>query len=52
MKAVQEHFDDSKIKFLNDYYDTLGLEHPDGSENKMQSFEFGALTFSFVKKEK
>ena len=28
VKAVQEQFDDSKIKFSNDYYDTLGLERP------------------------
>lgn len=52
VKAVQEHFDDRKIRFSNEYYDTLGLEHPDGSEKKMQMFEFGAVTFSFVKKEK
>lgn len=51
VKAVQEQFDDSKIKFSNDYYDTLGLERPDGSEDEMQKFEFGAVTFSFVKKD-
>ena len=51
VKAVQEQFDDSKIKFSNEYYDTLGLERPDGSENEGQMFEFGAVTFSFVKKE-
>jgi len=37
---------------VNDYYDTLGLERPDGSENEMQKFEFGAVTFSFLKKER
>ena len=52
VKAVQEQFDDSKIKFSNEYYDTLGLERPDGSENEGQMLEFGAVTFSFVKKEK
>ena len=36
----------------NEYYDTLGLERPDGSENEGQMFEFGAVTFSFVKKER
>lgn len=51
VKAVQEQFDDSKIKFSNDYYDTLGLERPDGSENEMPKLEFGAVTFSFVKKD-
>ena len=52
VKAVQEQFDDSKIKFSNDYYDTLGLERPDGSEDEMQKFEFATVTFSFVKREK
>lgn len=50
VKAVQEQFDDSKIKFSNEYYDTLGLERPDGTENEMQKLEFGAVTFSFEKK--
>ena len=52
VKAVQEQFDDSKIKFSNEYYDSLGLERPDGTENDGQMFEFGAVTFSFVKKER
>ena len=52
VKSVQEQFDDSKIKFSNDYYDTLGLERLDGSENEMPKFGFGAVTFSFAKKEK
>ena len=50
VKAVQELFDDSKIKFSNEYYDTLGLERPDGSENEGQRLEFGAVTFSFIKR--
>ena len=52
VKAVQEQFDDSKVRFSNEYYDTLGLERPDGSENEVQMLEFGAVTFSFVKREK
>lgn len=52
VNSVQELFDDSKIKFSNEYYDTLGLERPDGSENEMQKMEFGAVTFSIVKKER
>ena len=52
VKAVQEQFDDSKVKFSNEYYDTLGLERPDGSENEGQMLELGAVTFSFVKREK
>lgn len=51
VKAVQEQHDDSKIKFSNGYYDTLGLERPDGSENDMKLMEFGAVAFSFVKRE-
>lgn len=50
VKAVQEQHDDSKIKFSNDYYDTLGLERPDGSENDTQMMEFGAVAFTFVKR--
>ena len=50
VKAVQELLDDSKIKFSNEYYDTLGLERPDGSENEGQMLEFGAVTFSFIKR--
>ena len=52
VKTVQEQHDDSKIKFSNDYYDTLGLERPDGSENDVQYMEFSEVTFSFVKREK
>lgn len=52
VKAVQEKYDDSKIKFKNDYYDTLGLEHPDRTENDFVPVEFGTVTFSFVKSEK
>ena len=50
VNAVQELFDVSKIKFSNEYYDTLGLERPDGSENEGQMLEFGAVTFSFIKR--
>ena len=49
VKSVQELFDDSKIKFSNDYYDTLGLERPNGSENETQKFEFIPVTFSIIK---
>ena len=50
VKAVQEQFDDSRIKFTNEYYDTLGLERPDGSESDMPRMEFGAVSFSFAKR--
>lgn len=51
VKAVQEQHDDSKIKFSNDYYDTLGLERPDGSENDVQYVEFATVAFTFVKRD-
>ena len=31
---IQKEFDDSKIIFSNEYYDTLGIERADGTENK------------------
>lgn len=52
VKAVQEQHDDSKIRFSNDYYDTLGLERPDGSENDIGPVEFAEVAFTFVKREK
>jgi len=52
VKAVQELHDDSKIKFSNEYYDTLGLERPDGSESEAQYTAFASVTFAFVKREK
>ena len=50
VKAVQEQFDDGKIKYSNEYYDVLGLEHPDGSESEQQLMAFEEVVFSFVKK--
>ena len=52
VKAVQVQFDDRKIKFSNEYYDTLGIERPDGSEKKSESVEFDTVTFAFVKRGK
>ncbi len=52
VKAVQKEYDDSKIKFTNDYYDTLGLERPDGSESETEFMAFEEVTFTFVKREK
>ena len=50
VKAVQELFDDGKIKYSNEYYDVLGLERPDGSESENQLVTFGEVRFSVVKK--
>lgn len=52
VKAVQAQWDESKIKFTNEYYDTLGLERPDGTEYKMKPVEFGTVVFTVVKREK
>lgn len=51
MEAVQAQYNDSKIKFSNAYYDTLGLERPDGTESESQMVAFEAVSFCFVKKE-
>ena len=32
IKEVQKDFPYDEIKFTNEYYDTLGLERPDGTE--------------------
>ena len=50
VKAVQEVFDDGKIKYSNEYYDVLGLEHPDGSECEQQLMAFEEVVFRFEKK--
>lgn len=52
VKSVQEYFDDSKIKFTNDYYDTLGLERPDGTESDVGLMEFAPVEFTFIKRDK
>ena len=49
VKAVQEQFDDSKVRFSNEYYDTLGLERPDGTESEQNSLEFEEVVFTFTK---
>ena len=36
VKRVQKEFDDSKIQYSNEYYDTLGMERPDGTENEIE----------------
>ena len=37
VKEVQKEFPYDKIQFTNDYYDTLGLDRPDGTEPDMES---------------
>ena len=54
VKSVQEQFNNCRceIKYSNQYYDTLGLERPDGTESDMKLLEFAPVTFTFVKKDK
>jgi len=54
VKSVQEKFNNCRceIKYSNEYYDTLGLERPDGTESDMKLLEFAPVTFTFVKKDK
>ena len=54
VKSVQEQFDNCRceIKYSHEYYDTLGLERPDGTKSNMKSLEFAPLTFTFIKKDK
>lgn len=54
VKSVQEQFYHSrcKIKYSNEYYDTLGLERPDGTESDRKRLSFAPVTFTFAKKEK
>lgn len=46
VKGVQKNFDDSKIKYSDEYYDVLGLENPNGTP----CFEFEPVVFTFEKK--
>lgn len=54
VKSVQEQFRNChcKIRYSNEYYDTLGLERPDGTESDMKPLEFAPVAFTFVKKDK
>lgn len=48
VKNMQKKFDDSKIIFSNEYYDTLGMERPDGTENEMEYMEFEPVVITGV----
>ncbi len=51
VKEVQAAFDDSKLRFSNEYYDALGLERPDGTAPEEQPFAFGTVVFVTGKRE-
>lgn len=46
VKEIQKDFPYQKIEFSKEYYDTLGLERPDGSEPEIKNgAEFAAVSF-------
>lgn len=47
---LQKGFDTMRIKYSDDYYDTLGLERPNGTKRKDSLFEFDAVSISIGKK--
>ena len=52
--SVQEQFNSYNrgIEYSNEYYDTLGLERPDGTESIIKPFAFEPTTFTFVIEDK
>lgn len=40
VKQLQTQFDDSKIKFTDEYYDVLGLELPKGRRRKQPEYQY------------
>lgn len=49
VKDLQSNFPYERILFTNEYYDTIGIERPDGTEPKETGFEFRAVEFKFDK---
>ena len=49
VKKLQDNFDDSKIEYTDEYYDTLGLENPSSKNNEKQE-NFEVVVFLFKKK--
>ncbi len=48
VKKIQQEFPYQSIVYSNEYYDTLGLERPDGSEPEAENgAEFAAVSFEF-----
>ncbi len=48
VKKLQNEFDYGKIRFTDEYYDTLGLPYPGGGEPE-NGFEFEEVIFAFYK---
>ena len=49
IKDLQSNFPYEQIPFLNEYYDTLGIERPDGTEPEENDFEFRAVEITVDK---
>ena len=49
VKEVQASFDGGKLRYTDEYYDTLELARPDGSESPSQSSAFEAVVFALEK---
>ncbi len=47
VKQVQKNFDESAIQYSDEYYDSLGLERPNGTKRKEPLSEFGTVSISF-----
>lgn len=48
VKKIQQEFPYQSIVYSNEYYDTLGLERPDGNEPEAENgAEFAAVSFEF-----
>lgn len=48
IKDLQSKFPYEQISFTNEYYDTLGIERPDGTEPEENGFEFETVEFNTV----
>ena len=52
IKDLQSSFPYEQISFTNEYYDTLGIDRPDGTGPEENSFAFETVKFEFVKSDK
>jgi len=51
VRNIQANFDDSKIEYTDEYYDTLGLENPNHQSNKNENHgNFEVIGFMFKEK--
>lgn len=49
IKELQSSFPYDRILFTNEYYDTLGLERPDGTETEENGFSFKIIEYRLYK---